>query len=299
MKKGLIWGVGLLVAVAVTIAFQWPDGKMRIIACDVGQGDAILITRGFNQILVDGGPDNGKAMVCLGEYMPFWDRQLELVAATHPDMDHIGGLPEIMERYKVKNVLMSDAGKKTEGFDSFYKAVRESSANLTIADRGMELKLGQMRLLVLSPDKDEGLLAQWYQNTTNLDQSVLGVSDVLEKVEVNDHSVVLLVTYGQTETLLAGDLTEAGEKELLKLKIVPDVDILKAGHHGSKTSTSVEWLGIIKPELVLISVSKNNRYGHPNEAVIKRIKSLGSRVLRTDELGSLVLVTDGIRIWQD
>ena len=150
MGKASWWLAIVLISAGIIFWRQWPDQYVHIIVCDVGQGDAMLMTYRFNQVLIDGGEDNGRILSCLGKHLPFWDRELELVVATHPEADHIGGLTEVIIRYQVENVVMPDAGKSTQVFWDLYQAVRESGTNLAIADTGMRIKIGGMELKVIS-----------------------------------------------------------------------------------------------------------------------------------------------------
>ncbi|OGV96966.1 hypothetical protein A2W24_02465 [Microgenomates group bacterium RBG_16_45_19] len=286
------WGIGLALAAVSLVVFEWPTDDFKLIACDVGQGDATLITQGFNQVLVDGGPSANKLLACLGQTMPFWDKRIELVVATHPELDHIAGLVPVLKRYQIETVLVSDAGKETEIFNQFLEGVRQSRADLLIADRGMELALGEIKLTVLAPQKDEAILAQWYQNPAYMDQTVLGAKQTGGRNEVNQRSVVLWVAFREIEALLTGDISLNEEKELVKVGL-SQAEILKVAHHGSKTSTSEELLAAIEPKIAIVEVGEKNTYGHPQATVLDRLKAHGSLIWRTDLNGQITVSSDG------
>lgn len=281
------WLIGLGLGMLALGVWQWPDGHYRIIACDVGQGDATLITQGTTQILVDGGRKAEAVLACLGRHMPFWDRRVELVVATHPEQDHIGGLPEVIRRYQVEAVLVSDAGKPTQVFNRWLTAVQESGARLAVADAGMRLNAGRIAIKVFWPEREEARVRQWLPTMAFADQTG-SAGEKTAQGEVNDRSVVLLADLDGKQVLLTGDITTEVEKELVKRGVGGRVDWLKVAHHGSKSSTSRLFLDAVKPVSAWISVGKDNRYGHPHTLVIDGLRERGTRIWRTDEAGELI-----------
>ena len=251
------------------------DGALTVAFLDVGQGDAIFIESPTGkQVLVDGGP--GRALFApLSEMMPFYDRSIDVVIATHPDADHIGGLPEVLRRYDIDFFLDPGVSSDTGVYQALLRARDESDAEYIVARRGMEIALGDGAVLqILFPDRD------------------------MEGADTNDASIVAKLIYGGTSFLLTGDSPQKVEKYLaMRDGKKLDVDVLKAGHHGSKTSTSDIFLGYTSPASVVLSVGAENRYGHPHAEVVARLTEFGAKILRTDEDGTVIMKSDGETIF--
>jgi competence protein ComEC len=264
----------VIVTTLVTFSFfiSWPDDKLHLISCDVGQGDAFLISSGFQQILVDGGEDS-RVIQCLEEYMPYWDRRIDLIIATHDDHDHVGGLVEVMKRYRVENIIWN--GKTTQS-DDWTQIGSEANKQKT------KLLSGINKNYVL---KDIVINQLWPQDAE------------LENVEDNLASLVMHVKYGQFGALFSGDIDSLTEEKLMSSSLNLASDILKVSHHGSRFSNSDSWLLRVNPDLALISVGKDNSYGHPSPEVIKRLKEKDIDIHRTDQQGSLEIISDG-KVWQ-
>jgi competence protein ComEC len=254
----------------------------------VGQGDAILITAGFTQVLVDGGPDE-KVLACLGDHLPFWDHSLELVIATHGDKDHIGGLLAVLDRYQVQRLLMSDRQKESALFTDFQELVSRKK------DQGMQVITSRVNL-VLPLASDSKLIILSPLAETQL--SAVSRAQALKEEDPNDGSIVLLWQFNRVKTLLTGDLEAPGESALITRGVLLDIDILKVGHHGSKTSSTPAFLAITRPEMSLISCGKNNHYGHPHKQTLSHLEQMGARILRTDLEGTLEILTNGETYWK-
>lgn len=259
--------------ISTLIYFQKsPDGKLHLIFCDVGQGDAILVrTPTGAQILIDGGPDNS-VLSCLGKAMPFFDRTLELVVLTHPQADHFTGLVSVLENYQVEKVLRTQAVNSTEEFKEFLEAELtekaakfEAKSNLTI---NLDEKLSGK---IIWPPK-----------------SILGPTS-----DLNDLSIVLRLNYGNFCAMFTGDATNDVWYELAAQGSLSSCFLLKVAHHGSKNATNPEFLEIVKPKIALVSAGKNNRYGHPHGEVLEELTKRQIRVLATAEIGTIEIITDG------
>ncbi len=252
-----------------------PDGRLHVAFLDVGQGDAIFITtpRG-QQILIDGGPGPSVVLAQMGSAMPFWDRSLDVVVNTHPDDDHLAGLLAVLERYQVSQVILPDVDADTPLYTAWQKALAGEGATVTRAQAGMRLALG------------DGVEAEV------LHPGAVAAGDLL-----NDHSVVLRLTAGRVSFLLPGDIEADVEQELVESGRPLAASVLKVAHHGSITSSSPAWLAAVKPQVAVISVGADNRFGHPAAEVLQRYAAAGIPVLRTDQLGSVEFVTDGERLW--
>src|SRR3989338_11171414 len=268
---------GFFVLLTVAVFFIWyvvfveSRQKLTVAFLDVGQGDAILIdTPGDQQILIDGGL-NKQVLAELSKVMPFYDRSIDVVIATHPDQDHISGLLDVLERYEVDFVMEPGVESETTVYKEFEKLVEEKQIKKILARRGMKLVLDDdAYLLILFPDRD------------------------VSKMDTNDASIVAKLVYGNTSFLFPGDSPKKIEGYLVSIdKENLDVDVLKAGHHGSKTSSSESFIGYASPEYAIISAGKNNRYGHPHQEVMDILEKFGVKTLRTDLLGSIIMKSDG------
>ncbi len=231
------------------------EAMLTVAFLDVGQGDSIYIEApNGHQLLIDGGPDRG-VLRELGSVMPFWDRSLDVVIGTHPDKDHIGGLISVVKNYRIGTYIDSGFVSDTETYEIIeeYVSAKPKTKQL-VAQSRMRIDL----------DKEKGVYAEvlWPKGNAQ------------EIEERNDASVTIRLVYGETEVLLTGDAGIAIERELMKNydEEKLEADILKLGHHGSKTSSDARFLDLVGPEIAIISAGKDNRYGHPHESVISRLE---------------------------
>ena len=268
--------IAILALIALLVwlaALQLPDGKLHVAFLDVGQGDAILVTtpQGM-QVLVDGGPSPTQLSWALGRQMPFWDRSLDLIVLTHPDDDHMTGLVAIFDRYHVDRALVGWQAVHAEETLRWQQAAESEGVGITLAERGMRIDLDSgVRLQVLHPSKQ--LLAN--------------------SASANNDSVVLRLIYGEAAFLLTGDLEASGERALLASGQPLAAPVLKVSHHGSSGATTPEFVLAVRPQLAIIQVGANNRFGHPDPEVVRRLTDAGAQVLRTDQLGTIEIASDG------
>lgn len=243
------------------------DGRTHLAVLDVGQGDAILIrTASGDDVLIDGGPDD-RVVEKIAAYLPAGDSDLELVVLTHPHADHLVGLLSIFQKFDVRRVLQSGAAHDTAGYDAFVDAVAAEGAQVETAREGLDVVFGDTIFAVLASGVDTG--------------------------DLNDTSVVTRLTYASSTVLLMGDATERIEKTLLAASTTLRSDVLKVGHHGSKYSTSREFLRAVAPRYALVSVGRGNRYGHPSERTLKRLRDAGVEIFRTDEQSDILVDLGG------
>ena len=278
-------------ALVFSFVFSRPDSTVHVIACDVGQGDAILITQGESQVLIDGGP-NDAVLSCLGGNIALWDRKIELVVLTNADADHMTGLIEVLKRYEVEKLVTNHLVKDTARFKAFREAVQESGVSVYAPQKGDSIRVGELYFDVLWPATKLGDAKVWNEEVS---EAVLG-ANTYSQSRGNEQSVVLQLSFGEFDVLLTGDIGEVTEKILLGDGVLEDVEVLKVGHHGSKYSSGEGFLNAIQPELALISVGKN-RYGHPTQEALERLEDIGMQILRTDEVGNIEIVSDGRRFW--
>lgn len=275
-----------------------PDGKFHLVFCDVGQGDAVYMrTPDGSDILFDGGP-NDKVLSCLGKHMPFYDRNLELVLLTHPQKDHFQGLISVVERYSVDYFVIGVEGNETAGYKELVKNLKEKNVILKNLYRGDQFSLDKVNFRVFWPDR--GWVAEHINpNESGMAESnggaVLGLATT---ANLNDFSYYVQAQYGSFRALFTGDGDSQIQPEIIKTNNLQKIDVLKFPHHGSKTGVLPEFLEAIRPSLAVISVGKNNSYGHPAAETLKLLRSLkGLRVLRTDLDGEIEIVSDGKR-WE-
>jgi len=270
-----------LSGVLLILVWQWartqPDGYLHVAFLDVGQGDAIFIqTPAGRQVLVDGGQYPSRLNEQLEPYLPFWDRNLDLMVATHPDADHVSGLPDLLQRYSVA-LLLTGPDREERGEDGPYRTLLEGAET-----RGMPVlpaRAGERIKL------DDGVTLE----------CVHPGPLVLEND--NEGSVVLRLVYDDFSLLLTGDAGEAAEEAMLASGQSLQALVLKAGHHGARTSTGDGFLAVVQPQIVIVSAGADNRFGHPHPEMLARASAAGATVLRTDELGTIEVITDGRQMW--
>lgn len=273
-------GIALLIVMAGVFGWLWLNqaerGRLSVTVMDVGQGDAILIEGpNGNRVLVDGGPTSGAITEALGRNLPFDDRRIDLVALSHAQADHLGGLLEVVREYDVRAVMNSPRAGESALYDAWVEELEDARVQVTTADRGQTIYLGDgATLQVLAPDAEDVLLPAH---------------------DLNEASLVLRLTMGEVSFLLTGDLDENGEADLIRSGADIAATVLKVGHHGSRSSTSEAFLTRVDPLVDVISVGEDNRFGHPTDEVLARLS--GDMVLRTDEDGDVRIETDGVRVW--
>jgi competence protein ComEC len=265
-----------------------PDNKLHLIACDVGQGDAILATYKKTQILIDGGPDRS-VLTCLSEYMPFWDREIEVVILTHPEADHLTGLIEVFKRYRVKILVATPLDVSSQGYQVLKNIVGGSGTEVVNPTSGMVIRLGLLYLDIVYPaSKNLGL------TNLSINNDILGAFS--SNQSPNDFSIVANLRLGEFDALLTGDIGPKVINDVLVTGKIKDIDYIKIPHHGSKNGLTKELLEASVPEIAVISVGKNP-WGHPNKEVLELLENYGLDIYRTDQHGNVEVVTDGKKWW--
>ncbi|MEI8230530.1 MAG: MBL fold metallo-hydrolase [Candidatus Peregrinibacteria bacterium] len=241
-----------------------PQGLSRAVFCDVGQGDSILLTSPSGRhILIDGGPDLS-ALRCLGKSLPFFSHTIDLLVLTHPDDDHVTALAEVLRRYPVKQVLLTGVQNPSGPAESFFA------------------ELAKQKIPVMHPE-----LQSTIDFGDGLTLDVLWPDIQHLSTETNETSVVLRARGTSGSILLTGDLPENGEARLLATGQDVQANILKIGHHGSKTSTTEGFLKAVQPATAVICVGKQNKFGHPAPATLERLRSENVQVRTTAEEGAV------------
>lgn len=270
----------LLFGVLVIALFQLPDRDLHLITCNVGQGDATVLVYKNIQILVDGGPDR-KVLDCLGKYLPFWDRAIELVILTHPDKDHFGGLIDVFRRYRVGSYMYNPIAVSKPEYKVLENVVGRGYQTTIPPHAGQILRLGMIRLDIVNPSGQ--LPADSGEQKVELE-----VTDA----ESNAYSIVSVVSFGKFKALLTGDMPPDISDRLAAENAVGQVNYIKIPHHGSKNGLTLNLLKALEPKLAVISVGKN-LYGHPAGEILKMLTDEGIKYLRTDQIGDIEVTTDG------
>ncbi len=305
----------LILALVFIAIFQIPDSRLHVIACDVGQGDAILAVYKNVQILTDGGPDK-KVVDCLGRYMPFWDREVEVVINTHPQLDHYGGLVEVFRKYKVDNFIANALDSSASEYQVLKREVGRGGVKVINPLSGMYVRYDLMHLDIFWPSF--AFLAS--EGAPSIENKL---GTFTSKRDPNDFSVQAILSLGEFDALLTGDIGYNMADEVLRNFVVSDsrtIEYIKVPHHGSKNGLTQSLLEKIVPgglpltevqhepsmdnsekanakPVGVISVGRKNRYGHPAPEILEILKEYGIKTLRTDQMGNVEVVTDGKSFW--
>ncbi len=283
---------------------SWWEKELKVTFCDVGQGDATLISMGSIQMLVDAGP-NSKVLECLENNMPFWDKKIEFFVLTHMDSDHISGAPQVLGFFDVDYLFINPSNKKTSDFSLLEGAVSRKVASST---RVIHTFVGQQIVIshelsatVVAPDinfpqvEDENSIRS---ETTLSDENLKNSYEKLAENGENSLSIALFMLFKDVGVVLPGDLEKEGELAILMNGLLERVTILKVGHHGSKTSSTPGFIEVLQPEIAVISSGKNNAYNHPNPQVIDTFTRFGVKIYQTKTSGELNFASDGHEFWQ-
>ena len=249
---------------------------MQIDVLDVGQGDSILITSpDGHHILIDGGPDQS-VIDQLDEVLPFWDRNIDVILPSHPQADHINGLVYVLQRMQVGAIMDTPEPAKINAYIAIKKLIEQKNISEINLVRGKVVNIGG----------DVTLESLWPPPQTRWG----------EVDDPNDVAEVLLLKYGYFKALFTGDAGANIDRELINLGNITPIDLLKVGHHGSKTGTDQQFLYKIHPVASVISVGSDNRYGHPAPSTLRQLSAVGSDIWRTDNDGRIKIVVNGAGI---
>ncbi|WP_237690625.1 ComEC/Rec2 family competence protein [Paenibacillus caui] len=244
------------------------EGKLRVIFLDVGQGASqLLIGPTGKTMLIDAG-NNDKEQVMLNYLRQYGVTRLDIVMGTHPDADHIGGLDKVIDYADVGRIYMPKAASNTKTFESVLTSIKRKGLKVNTAKAGLTL------------DWEDGVRVNMLAPVKNYDDD-------------NDKSAVVKVVYGSTSFLLTGDAEIESEKDMIASGADLRADVLLVGHHGSKSSTSSQFLKAVHPRYGIIQVGKDNNYGHPTKTILQRLKKQGVEVYRNDLQGTVEADSDG------
>jgi|SaaInlV_165m_DNA_2_1040747.scaffolds.fasta_scaffold34167_2 competence protein ComEC len=250
--------------------------QLEITFFNVGQGDSVLIQTPYQQnIIIDGGPDNSLIQK-LGRTLPFYDRTIDLIIITHPQSDHFFGFIDVLERYKVERIITADIPYETEDWKAFVLLAQQKNIPTHFVSSERSITLGEDLFLTFLWPQEQ------FINTQTLK-------------DANEGSVVAELVYKDQKYLFAGEITQEIEKRLIEKNLFHDIDVLKVAHHGSKTSTSKEFIHSTTPEVAIIMAGKENRFGHPNFRTLKTLQDSNIPTFRTDIHGDITITSDGAR----
>jgi len=249
------------------------NNEIFVTFLDVGQGDSILLRSATNAVLIDGG-EHRERQVVINYLRRAGIRRLDYVVATHPHSDHIGGLIAVLGQFDVGRVLMPDATHNTTPFENFLEAIENNEIPVTHPAPGDRFRAGIIDLMAVAP------IPGHHEN-------------------LNNASIVLRMNHGATSFLFTGDAERLSEEYMLAGGLTLRSNVLKVGHHGSRTSTSAEFLDAINPTIAVISAGADNQFGHPHPEVLELLESRGVQVYRTDLHGTIRMVTNGQTIYRN
>jgi len=273
MKRWYKWILISILLVAVYLIWSaWPR-PFQLTFFDVGQGDAALIqTKAGQTILIDGGPDR-KILQKLGKSLPWDKRTIDVVILSHPHADHLSGLIEVLKRYQVQQILTTGVLHTTPEYLAFLQLIKDKHIPIQTVQAGQVFNLaGDVKIDILWPNFS--LVGQRFE-------------------DLNTTSIVNKVTFGKTTVLFMGDSPIDSEHALLQAGLDVRAQILKVGHHGSRNSSSEEFVKDVSPQMAIISVGEGNSFGHPHSDVVNKLTGLVPKVFRTDKDGDVNFVSDG------
>ena len=260
MLKAFIFSLFIIV---LTVYFQINDRRTKIVFCDVGQGDAAYIRiKNKIDIIIDAGPDR-KILNCLGKYMPFWDRKIELAILSHPNTDHYNGFFYLLDRYHLDKFITVNSPMTSKTYKQLVKKIYEKKISYQFIETGDSFRVLNDDFIFYWPPKN-------FQSSQD-----------------NDFSVVCLFEENEFKALFTGDASPF-VLDRLSHQSLGKIDILKVPHHGSKNGLTKNFLQVISPRLAVISVGKNNPYGHPAKKILEMLKAENVKVKRTDINGDII-----------
>ena len=268
LLAGSIWAASLAAGEA-SAAVSGKTAEMQVHYIDVGQGDSTLIISNGHSMLIDAGDDT-KGTAIQNYLRKKKVDKLDYLILTHPDADHIGGAPVILTKFKVDKVFVSNYEKDNKTYQKLIQALDNKKLKYTTPTVGSKYSFGRAEITILAPNGE-------YDNP-------------------NDSSIALLIKNGENSFLFTGDAGESAEKDILKNGADISADVYKAGHHGSKYSTSEDFFKAVSPSYAVISCGENNAYGHPHAATLNTFRMNGVAVYRTDEDGTIIAASDGKKI---
>lgn len=267
----LLLAVGFLVWNVLSGGFTPSVDELSVHYIDVGQGDSIYIASGDEGMLIDCG-ESGDTDRVISYLDNMGVSKINYVVGTHPHSDHMGGMSKIVEHFEIGEMIIPHIDDSdtptTKYFERFLNACAEKNLSLTEAELGRKITLGDAELKIISPNSPD------YSN-------------------INNYSIGLIMHHGENSFIFTGDAEKLAEEEMIEKNLLEDIDVYKVGHHGSDTSSSMDFLSVIKPDYAVISCGEGNSYGHPNDITIENLSKFTDKIYRTDLMGTIVFTSDG------
>lgn len=273
LKLFFLFVLALITATIWSVYFSQPDEKLNIYFFDVGQGDAELIQKANWQILVDGGPDD-IVIERISNVMPIDDRKIETIIITHPHADHITGLIEVINRYEIEKIILTKVGYESATYKSLLELIdKKKIKTITPKIGDVEYLFDQGKITYLWPGEE----VSRFENN------------------LNNSSIVFRFDYGDFNCIFSGDAEIESWTEIFKKQKnnLPDIDVIKIPHHGSRTGLNENMTNIMRPDIAIISLGLNNKYGFPHKEILDILAKNKTRVYRTDQDKSINIRTDG------
>ena len=248
-----------------------PLGQVKIHFLDVGQADSILIQDASGQtMLIDAG-NNGDSDLVVSYIRDLGIDHIDVLIGTHPHEDHIGGLDAVIENFDIGKIYMPKINHPSKTYEDVLIAIKNKGYKITAPQAGSTFDLGNAEYTILSP------ISKTYSDT-------------------NNYSITVKLDYGANSFLFMGDAEKIAENEIIEMGYPIQADLIKLGHHGSMYSSSDEFLDKVNPKYAIISVGEGNSYGHPDPEVMTKLEERGIKSYRTDEMGTIVVESDGSQI---
>ena len=273
MKKIIAMAAVILLVFLTLLPTAADTSRLEVHFLSVGQGDCAIVLCDGESMVIDGGPRGASQYVYSYVHDTLRLSHIDYIVSTHPHLDHVGGLASVLNAAPVDLILTPLTEWNSKAFNSMLKYAELQGTPLVVPREGDTLQLGSAVITILHC---------W--------------PEAVQQSRTNDSSIVLRIDFGSTSFLFTGDAEDWSEYMMIDSRVNLKADVLKVSHHGSGTASTEEFLKAVQPEYAVISVGKNNEYGHPHRNVLDRLSSIGASVLRTDELGTIIIESDGKNI---
>lgn len=260
----------IMLAFLILLPTAADTSKLEVHFLDVGQGDCAIVLCDGETMVIDGGPRGSSQLVYNYIHDTLYLTHIDYVISTHPHLDHVGGLASVLNAVPVDLILTPVTEWNSKAFNSMLKYAELQGTPIVVPQEGDTLHLGGALITILHC---------W--------------PEAVQQGRTNDCSIVLRIDYGTTSFLFTGDAEDWSEYMMIDTGVNLKADVLKVSHHGSGTASTDEFLRTVLPEYAVISVGKNNEYGHPHKNVLDRLNGIGATILRTDQLGAIIIGSDG------
>jgi len=289
-KRGAVGTIIIaIIFVSISILQSYLNNETSVVFCDVGQGDATYIRlANKTDVLIDAGPDR-KVLQCLGKYMPFFDKTIELAFISHPQKDHFGGFEHILDRYSIDLLILNPLNNKALSYQKLLEKLDQKKVKLKSLYQGDAIDLNNAKISIYWPERS--YLEKSIYKTTAVSHG-FRVNDVL--LNLNKFSYVFTFEEDNKSILFTGDIDKEISNKISNYlprfnRGLGHINILKVPHHGSKNGATKKFIDKVKPKISIINVGKNNSYGHPHKEILDLLNNVNSIIKRTDKEGDVVI----------